>query len=83
MQAVAAAAALQSIFSGVESAGHVLSIPMPGHPVPDSEVADTVATVTRLTDLVSAHDVVFVLTDTRERWGDQSLHRCCTALRLV
>ena len=63
----------------------MLSIPMPGHPVPDSEVADTVATVTRLTDLVSAHDVVFVLTDTRERWGDQSLlllllHCCCTCL---
>jgi ubiquitin-like modifier-activating enzyme ATG7 len=46
----------------------VLTIPMPGHPIssPEEEVA-VINDVNLLTDLIAAHDVVFILTDTRER----------------
>jgi hypothetical protein len=53
----------------VTAEGVVLSIPMPGHPLPAAgsaalaEVRDAVA---KLEQLVNAHDVVFLLTDTRE-----------------
>ena len=46
-----------------------MSIPMPGHPVPDGEMATVVEDCRRLQSLVNSHDVVFLLTDTREsRW---------------
>ena len=47
----------------------MLSIPMPGHPVPDSSVAETKAEVEKLEKLVSEHDAIFLLMDSREsRW---------------
>ena len=51
--------------------GYNMSIPMPGHPVDFS--AETLAQaqkdVAQLETLVSQHDVVFLLMDTREsRW---------------
>lgn len=46
-----------------------MSIPMPGHPVPDREMTSVVEDCGRLQSLVESHDVVFLLTDTREsRW---------------
>jgi hypothetical protein len=54
----------------VASEGVQLSIPMPGHPPagPAQEAAQQ-ADAARLDQLVQAHDVVFLLTDTREsRW---------------
>lgn len=51
--------------------GHTLSIPMPGHPVNSSEatVAQARRDVAQLEALISGHDVVFLLMDTREsRW---------------
>lgn len=42
---------------------------MPGHPVGDSLLKETQAAVTVLEKLVDDHDVVFMLTDSREsRW---------------
>ena len=68
-KAAAAASALEAIFPGVTAVGHDLSIPMPGHPMPESALAPIAADVKKLEDLVLAHDVVFLLTDTREsRW---------------
>jgi len=47
----------------------MLSIPMPGHPVPDSSVAETRAEVAKLEKLVFEHDTIFLLMDSREsRW---------------
>lgn len=47
----------------------MISIPMPGHPVPDHEVASMIDDCRRLDDLINSHDAVFLLTDTREsRW---------------
>uniref|UniRef100_A0A669P3Q0 Ubiquitin-like modifier-activating enzyme ATG7 n=1 Tax=Phasianus colchicus TaxID=9054 RepID=A0A669P3Q0_PHACC len=70
-KALAAAERLQKIFPGVNSEGYNMSIPMPGHPVNFSEVtmAQARKDVATLEELIDAHDVVFLLMDTREsRW---------------
>ncbi|XP_035244419.1 ubiquitin-like modifier-activating enzyme ATG7 isoform X2 [Anguilla anguilla] len=70
-KALAAVERLKKIFPGVSAEGHNMSIPMPGHPVDFSEVtmAQAQHDVEQLEALVSAHDVVFLLMDTREsRW---------------
>ena len=51
------------------SSGVQLSIPMPGHSIGDSMLQETKDTVASLEKLVGDHDVVFLLTDSREsRW---------------
>lgn len=46
-----------------------MAIPMPGHPVPKQEENNVLEDCRRLQDLISSHDVIFLLTDTREsRW---------------
>ncbi|KAG6877610.1 hypothetical protein C0993_005614 [Termitomyces sp. T159_Od127] len=68
-KAECAAAHLKKIFPGIDSSGVSLSIPMPGHPVPVSEVAKVKADVEKLEALIDDHDVVFLLMDSREsRW---------------
>ncbi|KAJ8605505.1 hypothetical protein CTAYLR_000034 [Chrysophaeum taylorii] len=70
LKATAAAAAMDQIAPGTAAEpthyeGHVLTIPMPGHALHDD--AETDFDVLRR--LVSEHDAIFVLTDTREaRW---------------
>lgn len=62
-----ASEALTQIYPGVETTGHVLSVPMAGHPMVDEEV--TRADFDRLKTLIDEHDVIFLLMDTREsRW---------------
>ena len=62
-----AAQALSEIYPGVDSTGHVLSVPMAGHPVIDSvKVRRDFET---LKTLIGDHDAIFLLMDTREsRW---------------
>ncbi|KNC81847.1 hypothetical protein SARC_05852 [Sphaeroforma arctica JP610] len=68
-KAIAAAANLAEIFPGMVTEGHHMSIPMPGHSVAQSEEAEIRQTVDKLSDLIAAHDVVYLLMDTREsRW---------------
>jgi ubiquitin-like modifier-activating enzyme ATG7 len=46
-----------------------MAIPMPGHSVSSKEEAGVLEDIRRLKELVDEHDVVFLLTDTREsRW---------------
>ncbi|XP_006646097.1 ubiquitin-like modifier-activating enzyme atg7 [Oryza brachyantha] len=53
----------------VEAKGIKMEIPMPGHPVSPNEAASVLEDCKRLQELVSSHDAVFLLTDTREsRW---------------
>ncbi|KAL2866353.1 putative autophagy ubiquitin-activating enzyme ApgG [Aspergillus lucknowensis] len=66
-KAYRAAQALSDIYPGVESIGHVLSVPMAGHPVLDT--GKTRSEFEVLKKLVDDHDAVFLLMDTREsRW---------------
>uniref|UniRef100_A0A8C2G9Q0 Ubiquitin-like modifier-activating enzyme ATG7 n=1 Tax=Cyprinus carpio TaxID=7962 RepID=A0A8C2G9Q0_CYPCA len=70
-KALAAVDRLKKIFPGVLAEGHNMSIPMPGHPVNFSELtmAQARQDVEQLEKLISEHDVVFLLMDTREsRW---------------
>ncbi|EXJ53952.1 autophagy-like protein 7 [Cladophialophora yegresii CBS 114405] len=66
-KALAAAEALKTIYPGVQSTGHVLSVPMAGHPITDYD--KTKSEYEQLKKLVDEHDVIFLLMDTREsRW---------------
>uniref|UniRef100_A0A665UF38 Ubiquitin-like modifier-activating enzyme ATG7 n=1 Tax=Echeneis naucrates TaxID=173247 RepID=A0A665UF38_ECHNA len=70
-KATAAVDRLTKIFPGVISEGYNMSIPMPGHPVNFSQATLSQAQrdVEQLEKLISEHDVVFLLMDTREsRW---------------
>ena len=66
-KAYRAADALKEIYPGVDATGHVLSVPMAGHPIVDEEVAQS--DYETLLKLVDEHDAIFLLMDTREsRW---------------
>lgn len=62
-----AAEALEEIYPGMQATGHVLSVPMLGHPIIDApKVKSEFET---LKELIDEHDVLFLLMDTREsRW---------------
>ncbi|TKX21483.1 putative ubiquitin-like modifier-activating enzyme atg7 [Elsinoe australis] len=62
-----AAEALKQIYPGVNARGIVMSVPMAGHPI--TEEAVTKRDYDQLYELISTHDAVFLLMDTREsRW---------------
>lgn len=66
-KALAAAERLAQIDPNVKVRGVELQIPMPGHPVLDENEAND--QICKLEKLVYDHDVVFLLTDSREsRW---------------
>ena len=66
-KALRAAEALKEIYPGVETVGHVMSIPMAGHPIIDRTKVKSDFETLRI--LIEEHDVIFLLTDTREsRW---------------
>lgn len=51
------------------SHGEVLQVPMPGHPPGQGQREAVLSAVATLTRLVQGHDVIFLLTDSREsRW---------------
>ena len=66
-KAYQAAEALKEIYPGVDATGHVMSVPMAGHPVTDP--IKTKEEFEMLKALIEAHDAIFLLMDTREsRW---------------
>ena len=68
-KAECAADALKRIFPGVNAKGIMLSIPMPGHPIPPQNAQQVRQDVAHLEKLISEHDSVFLLMDSREsRW---------------
>ncbi|KAI8890848.1 E1-like protein-activating enzyme Gsa7p/Apg7p [Backusella circina FSU 941] len=66
-KAEAAAKHLKLIQPTMQSTGYNLSIPMPGHPYSsDDRLSQDIQT---LSELIESHDVIFLLTDSREsRW---------------
>jgi ubiquitin-like modifier-activating enzyme ATG7 len=68
-KAEAAAAALRRIYPGTNSTGVQLMIPMPGHAVAESQIPSLKADFDKFVALVESHDIIFLLTDSREsRW---------------
>lgn len=66
-KAYRASQALSEIYPGVDSTGHVLAVPMVGHPIMDHEKTRT--EFEALERLIDEHDAIFLLMDTREsRW---------------
>ncbi|KAI9688833.1 MAG: Autophagy protein 7 [Bathelium mastoideum] len=66
-KAYRAADALAEIYPGVEANGHVMSVPMAGHPILDEKTVR--AEYEKLKELIEEHDAIFLLMDTREsRW---------------
>lgn len=62
-----AAEALQEIYPGVDATGHVMAVPMLGHPITNEE--NTRRDFENLQKLIEEHDAIFLLMDTREsRW---------------
>jgi ubiquitin-like modifier-activating enzyme ATG7 len=62
-----AAQALEEIYPGVDATGHVMEVPMAGHPITDE--AKTRTDFDKLQQLINEHDAIFLLMDTREsRW---------------
>jgi len=69
-KAIAAAEALKRIAGpSINSEGHVLTIPMPGHAFNTKEEESVREDTEKMQELIDDADVVFLLTDTREsRW---------------
>ncbi|KAF2088569.1 autophagy-related protein 7 [Saccharata proteae CBS 121410] len=66
-KAYRAAEVLSEIYPGVKATGHVMSVPMAGHPVTDEMKSQT--DFIMLKKLIEDHDAIFLLMDTREsRW---------------
>ncbi|GMH88305.1 hypothetical protein TL16_g11117, partial [Triparma laevis f. inornata] len=64
-----AAIACEEIFPGMECEGVVMSIPMPGHPISSLAKSGVEDDTSKLSELIKNHDVIYLLTDTREsRW---------------
>ncbi|XP_013183653.2 ubiquitin-like modifier-activating enzyme ATG7 [Amyelois transitella] len=68
-KAEAAADNLRNILPTAITKGLPLHIPMPGHPVGESLMEETISNVKTLAEAIAEHDVIFLLLDTREaRW---------------
>ncbi|KAF2108755.1 autophagy-related protein 7 [Lophiotrema nucula] len=66
-KATRAAEALEEIYPGVDATGHIMSVPMVGHPMTDEK--KTKEDFDHLKELIDEHDAIFLLMDTREsRW---------------
>eukprot|EP00697_Spironema_sp_BW2_P010701 gnl/Spiro4/26049_TR12982_c0_g1_i1.p1 gnl/Spiro4/26049_TR12982_c0_g1~~gnl/Spiro4/26049_TR12982_c0_g1_i1.p1 ORF type:complete len:674 (+),score=126.99 gnl/Spiro4/26049_TR12982_c0_g1_i1:30-2024(+) len=80
-KAECAAHMIRAIFPSVNAAAHTLKIPMPGHAFEGGD-DQMRATVRTLETLIDEHDVVYLLTDTREsRWLPTML--CAAKHKLV
>ncbi|EJD01962.1 ubiquitin-like conjugating enzyme [Fomitiporia mediterranea MF3/22] len=68
-KAACAANAVRRIFPGVNAKGIMLSVPMPGHPVPPQSTEQVRQDIAQLETLIAEHDATFLLMDSREsRW---------------
>lgn len=69
VKSIAAAAALKRILPSVHAEGISMTIRMPGHRVDENQRENAKKDIHALEQLILSHDVVFLLTDSREsRW---------------
>jgi len=70
LKAQAAAKHLKEIIPSLDTEGHFLSILMPGHPPSNAKsMREFEASYHKLKELIQKHDVIYMLTDSREsRW---------------
>ncbi|XP_037941686.1 ubiquitin-like modifier-activating enzyme atg7, partial [Teleopsis dalmanni] len=69
MKAKIAAERLVQINPSTVANGYVMQIPMPGHTIGEAQKSETEADINKIKELVTQHDVIFLLTDSREsRW---------------
>jgi molybdopterin/thiamine biosynthesis adenylyltransferase len=70
LKAEVAATKLKEIFPMVNSEGYYLSIPLPSRPLTNKECEDAFfKSIEQLEKIISEHDYIFLLTDSREsRW---------------
>lgn len=68
-KATTAADRLKEILPSINATGYVLQVPMPGHSISDSMRPKTIENLKLITSLIQDHDVLFLVTDSREsRW---------------
>lgn len=68
-KAKAAAFRVKEIHPGMVVNGHKIHIPMPGYTIGESLKEQTIQALNRIEELVQSHDVIYLLTDSREsRW---------------
>ncbi|XP_031635695.1 ubiquitin-like modifier-activating enzyme ATG7 [Contarinia nasturtii] len=68
-KAKTAAFRVNEIHPGIVAKGHNVHIPMPGYPIGESLKKQTTEALKTIEELVESHDVIFMLTDSREsRW---------------
>ncbi|KAK9462622.1 uncharacterized protein V1516DRAFT_684024 [Lipomyces oligophaga] len=66
-KATTAAESLRKIYPGVDSSGHIISVPMIGHPITNESKQSE--EYEQLVELIESHDAIFLLLDSREaRW---------------
>lgn len=68
-KAKAAAFRIKEVHPGIIANGHKIHIPMPGYTIGESFKDQTVQALNQIEELIRSHDVMFLLTDSREsRW---------------
>jgi ubiquitin-like modifier-activating enzyme ATG7 len=68
-KATTAAERLKLILPSVNATGQIIQVPMPGHSVGESMRVKTFENLKLIKSLIEAHDVMFLVTDSREsRW---------------
>lgn len=68
-KAATAAERIQAILPSANATGHMIQIPMPGHSVSESMRSKTEENIQLISSLIQSHDVIFLVTDSREsRW---------------
>lgn len=83
-KAKAAAFRVKEIHPGMTVNGHKIHIPMPGYTIGESMKDQTTKALKKIEELVQSHDVIYLLTDSREsRWLPTMLAAAHDKVRII